>query len=508
MEKKNGEKISQRVDWTLLLVPLLLILVLCFCFARWPGRSMDITDLVRGWIGDKLGFCYILLGCACVAATMYMAFSRYGNILLGDTAKPEYGNFQWGSMIFTATMGADILFYSCIEWALYGVEPYVQQKSDSYIWALTYPLLHWGPTVWSFYIVLAVSFGFMIHVRHRTRQKFSEACRPVLGKQVDGAVGKLMDLLCVFAIIGGAATFLSVSTPLTAGAIAKVFGFHGGTLLTMIVLILIAVLYTVPVLRGMKSISHVATFCTYMFLALIAWVFLAGGEARFIIETGIQSLGNLFQNFIHLNTYMDPMRENGFPQTWTIFYWAYWLVWAVATPFFIGMISKGRTVKNVVLGGYAWALAGTFMSFVVLEGYASAQQLRHGLDITGEVAAGTALHEVILRIFDTLPLPAIGLIFLAVSMMYFYSTTLDAAALVVASYSYKRLEEGELPDKRVRAWWAFLLILLPMVLINSNNSITRLQSVTIITALPMVLIVSLIVISFFKDAGHYLDAEK
>ena len=91
MEKTNGEKLSRRVDWILMLVPLLLILALCFCFARWPDGSIDVTNLIRGWIGDKLGSCYILLGCACVAATMVMAFSRYGRILLGDTAKPEYG---------------------------------------------------------------------------------------------------------------------------------------------------------------------------------------------------------------------------------------------------------------------------------------------------------------------------------------------------------------------------------------------------------------------------------
>ena len=104
-------------------------------------------------------------------------------------------------MIFTSTMAADILFYSLCEWALYANEPYIEELGGIQKWASTYPLFHWGPIVWSLYIVLAVAFGFMLHVRGRNRQKFSEACRPLFRDKVDGIWGKIIDLVAVFALI-------------------------------------------------------------------------------------------------------------------------------------------------------------------------------------------------------------------------------------------------------------------------------------------------------------------
>lgn len=184
------------------------------------------------------------------------------------------------------------------------------------------------------------------------------------------------------------------------------------------------------------------------------------------------------------------------------------MVWCVATPFFIGVISKGRTIRNTILGGYGWGLAGTFTSFIILGNYGLAQQLKHGLDITGFVAAGGDYSEAIMKIFDTLPLTEVGLILLAVTMIAFYSTTFDALTMVVSSYSYKRLKPEQEPDKRVRTFWAVVFILLPIALIFSENSMHSLQSVSIIAAFPIGIIILIIAASFFKDASGYLQERK
>ena len=105
---------------------------------------------------------------------------------------------------------------------------------------------------------------------------------------------------------------------------------------------------------GMDAVSKLAAICTYLFFALLGYFLFFGGETVYILETGFSAIGNLVQNFIGMSTWLDPLRETSFPQKWTIYYWSYWMVWCVATPFFIGSISKGRTVKNTVLGGYAW----------------------------------------------------------------------------------------------------------------------------------------------------------
>lgn len=501
---KQKQSLKGRIDWVATIVPLVGVVALGVLFMLLPGQSALVLNAVRGFLGDDCGLYYALLGTGIFACTMYLVFSRFGNIRLGKTDKPLYSPFRWGMMIFTSTMAADILFYSLCEWALYANESHIDALGGIQQWASTYPLFHWGPIAWSFYIVLAVAFGFMLHVRGREKQKFSEACRPILGNHVDHAGGKIIDLIAIFALLAGTATTFSLATPLLSAALSRVLGVSGGMGLTIAILLVIAAVYTLTVWFGMKGISRLAGYCSYLFFALLLYVLLGGGEARYILETGFSALGNLVQNFVGMATWMDPLRETSFPQNWTIYYWAYWMVWCVATPFFIGTISKGKTVRETVLGGYGWGLAGTFTSFIVLGNYGMAQQLKHGVDISGYLAAGGDYSTAILRIFDTLPLTELGLLLLVITMIAFYSTTFDALTMVISSYSYKTLAVDEEPDKRIRTFWAVMFILLPIALIFAENSMYSLQSVSIIAALPIGIIVLLIVASFFKDARAYL----
>lgn len=505
---KTEKKLREQIDWFSTIVPLIGVVILCAIFMALPGQSAIVLQTVRGFLGDECGIYYALLGVGIFFCTLYIAFSKYGTIKLGNTEKPQYSSFHWGTMIFTSTMAADILFYSLCEWALYANEPHIENMGGIQKWASTYPLFHWGPIAWSFYIVLAVAFGFMLHVRGREKQKFSEACRPILGDKVDGAWGKVIDLIAIFALIAGTATTFSLATPLLSAALSSVFGFSAGTGLTIMILLLIAAVYTLTVWFGMKGISKLASYCTYLFFALLIYFLVAGGETSYILETGFSALGNLVQNFIGMSTWMDPLRETSFPQNWTIYYWAYWMVWCVATPFFIGTISKGRTIKNTVLGGYGWGLAGTFTSFIILGNYGLAQQMKHGLDISGFIADGGAYSDAILKIFDTLPLSKLGLILLVVTMIAFYSTTFDSITMVVSSYSYKKLSVDTEPDKRIRTFWAVMFILFPIALIFSENSMYNLQSVSIIAAFPIGIIVLMIVVSFFRDARRYLNGDR
>lgn len=499
---------KDKIDWFATIVPLVGIVFLCGLFIILPEQSDIFVLTIRGLLGDKGSIYYAALGLGTFLCSLYMAFSRYGTITLGKSDKPQYSSFQWGTMIFTSTMAADILFYSLCEWALYAEEPYIAGLGGIQKWASTYPLFHWGPIAWSFYIILAVAFGFMLHVRGCEKQKFSEACRPILGKKTDGICGKVIDLIAIFALIAGTATTFSLATPLLSAALSRILGFANGTMLTITILLLIAAVYTLTVWFGMKGIAKLASGCVYLFMLLLIYILIAGGETVYILETGFSAIGNMIQNFIGMATWLDPLRENSFPQNWTVYYWAYWIVWCVATPFFIGTISKGRTIKNTILGGYGWGLAGTFTSFIILGNYGMAQQMKHGVDISGIIAENGNYAEAILKIFDTLPLCNIGLMLLAITMIALYATTFDSITMVISSYSYKKIPAGTEPDKRIRTFWAVMFILFPIALIFTGNSLYSLQSVSIIAAFPIGGIVLLIIISFFKDARKYITGDK
>lgn len=505
MEK--GESLKRRIDWITTLVPFFGVSLLGALFMIVPEDSKTVLESIRKFIGDDCGIYYAILGVGVFWLTIWTAYSKYGKVKLGGLDKPQYGNFMWGAMIFTSALAADIMFYSLSEWAMYASDAHVKSMGSMQDWAPTFPLFHWGPIAWCFHMMLAICFGFMIHVRKRERQRFSEACRPIFKDKMDGNLGRLIDIIAIFAMLAGIATTFSLATPLLSAALCKVFGLSDSITLTISILILIAVIYTLAVWFGMKGISKMAKWCMYFFFAFLAYVFFLGGEARYILETGFQSMGNMVQNFIGLSTWLDPLRKTSFPQNWTLFYWAYWMAWTIGTPFFIGMISKGRTIKNTILGGYGWALAGTFTSFIILGNYGLAQQMKHGLDVVGLIDGGGTYYDAILQILGTLPMPNIALLLLVVTMIMFYSTSFDTLTLIASIYSYKRMGANEEPHKAIRGLWAVMFILFPIGLLFSENSMYGLQSVSIIAAFPIGFIVLIMIWSFFKDVNEFIYKE-
>lgn len=504
MKQSSSKSLLSQLDLFTTLVPFFIIVLLCVLFMVYPEHSSSTLESIRFFLGDQLGSYYLIIGLGVFICSLYMAFSKYGNIRFGNMEKPEYSNFRWGSMMFTAGLAADILFYSCCEWMMYAGEPHVAEMGAMQDWASAYPLFHWGPIPWAFYLVLSVAFGFMLHIRKRDKQKYSESCRALLGDRVDGWAGKLIDLIAVFALLAGTATTFSVATPLLSMAISRVTGIPQTTSLTIIILVAICVIYTFCVYFGMKGVQQAAACCTYLFFTLLAYVFLFGGEEHFIIETGITALGNVAQNFISMATWTDSLRTSSFPQNWTIFYWAYWMVWCVAVPFFIGSISKGRTIKQTVIGGYICGLAGTYTSFIILGNYGLGLQLHGRLDILTPYTATGDLYTAIISILEQLPLSWLVLILLVLCMVTFYSTSFDSITMVASAYSYKELSSGTEPDRKVKLFWSIFLILLPIALLFSENSMANLQTVSIIAAFPVGIIMILILASFFKDAGAYL----
>ena len=496
----------RQIDWFTTLVPFLCILALCAWFVISPESSTNTISSIRNFLGDEMGSYYLIIGLGVFVCSLYIAFSRFGKIRLGETDKPLYSGFQWGSMIFTAGLAADILFYSCCEWILYASDPHTAEMGTLHEWAATYPLFHWGPIPWGFYLVLSAAFGFMLHVRGCHKQKYSEACRALLGNKVDGLPGKLIDLLALFALLAGTTTTFALATPLMSQVLTTLFHLPSSKWITIAILAVTCVFYTYALLHGMKGISLLAKSCMYLFFALLAYVLFLGGETRYILETGFAAVGNLAQNFLGLATFTDPQRTTSFPQTWTIFYWAYWMVWCVASPFFIGSISRGRTVRQTILGGYACSVSATFLSFSILGNYSLGLQVSGKLDVMAIYAAGSDLYTTIIAIIQTLPLAPFVLVLLIVAMVAFYATSFDSIALVASSYTYRQITGDEEPHNAVKAFWAILLILLPMALVFSDSSMANLQSVSIIAAFPVAFVILLIIASFLKDASDYLKS--
>lgn len=497
---------KKKIDWMVTLIPFMIIVGIAAVLFVFPKQANMVISQVRFFLGDTLGIYYLILGMTVLIISIYLAFSKYGNIVLGKAdEKPKYSFFEWGSMMFTCGLAADILFYSFSEWVVYATNPHIEDLGPVSEWAGVFPLFHWSFIPWAFYLVLAVAFGFMLHVRRRTRQRYSEACRPVIGKHADGILGRIIDMFALFALLAGTATTFSVATPLLASIAIQVFHINlSRTVVTIIILLITCAVYTYAVLHGFKGISIMAKVCIYLFFGLLIFVLLVGGQGRFIIENGFQSLGKMTQNFIELATYTDPARTNNFPQDWTIYYWAYWMVWCIAAPFFIGNISKGRTIKQTILGGYVFGVGSTIVSFIVLGNYSLGLQLKGTADFIARYETSGDLYDLIISMINTIPYANFVLILTMICMITFYATSFDSIAYTAACYSYKELKEGEKPHNLVSLLWCLLLIVLPIALVFSESSMRNIQSISIISAFPIGLIMIAMILGLFRDMKKYL----
>lgn len=496
------------VDWMITIIPFALIVGLAAFLFLMPEQANSVIAQVRFFFGDTVGLYYLMVGLGFLIVSIVMACSKYGDIVLGERGeKPKYSFFSWGSMMFTCGLAADILFYSFAEWVMYATNPHIAEMGPIEEWAGVFPLFHWSFIPWSFYLVLAVAFGFMLHVRKRTRQRYSEACRPLIGnRNADGWLGRVIDLFALFALLAGTATTFSVATPLMASIIVLLTGTAiSRTTVTIIILLITCAVYTYAVLHGFKGISFLANLCIYLFFGLLLIVLLTSGQGRFILENGFQSLGKMVQHFVELSTYTDPGRTNNFPQDWTIYYWAYWMVWCIAAPFFIGNISRGRTIRQTILGGYVFGVGSTIVSFIILGNYSLGLQVKKAADFVAVYMKDGDLYSLILNIVSTMPFATFILVLTMLCMIAFYATSFDSIAYTAACYSYKRIEEDEKPHMSITLLWCILLIVLPIALVFSESSMSNIQSVSIISAFPIGIIMMLMVGSFFRDAKKYLE---
>ena len=210
-------------------------------------------------------------------------------------------------------------------------------------------------------------------------------------------------------------------------------------------------------------------------------------------------------NFVELSTYTDPQRTSNFPQDWTIYYWAYWMVWCIAAPFFIGSISKGRTVRQTIVGGYVFGVGSTIVSFIVLGNYSMGRQLHGKADFIAMCQNGDNLYDIIISMIKTLPAVPLVLVWLIVTMIAFYATSFDSIAYIASCYSYRKLEENQKPHKLIELMWCLLLIVFPIALLFSESSMSNIQSVSIIAAFPIGIVICLITISFIKDGKKYVS---
>ncbi len=329
----------------------------------------------------------------------------------------------------------------------------------------------------------------------------------MLGDLVDGPVGKVIDIIVVFSIVGGVGTSLGLSVPLVSELFQEMFGVEDTFLLQMGILFLWTAMIAWSVYNGLgKGIQTLSNINTVLGFVLLFFV-LVVGPTVFLLNLWSNSFGLFLDNFFRLNFWTDPVAKGGFPEGWTIFYWAWWIAYAPMMGLFVARISRGRTIKELILHGVIWGSIGCWAFFAIWGGYAVNLQINGVIDLQS-ILNTSGIPATVVAVLKTLPLSTIIIPVFTLLCFVFLATTVDSSAYMLASICTKEISGYQEPARWNRILWTVLLAVVGVGLL-SVGGLKAVQTSTILVALPMIPVLVIMSMSLlrwvYRDFGALLS---
>jgi BCCT family betaine/carnitine transporter len=497
----NNEPDRHPVDWPAFATSIAIILLVCIPLAMFPDSGGQLLLEVYAWIAGELGALYLLAGLLTLGFLAWLAFGRFGKVRLGLVGEPQdFSTVSWAAMLFCAGIGAGLLAWAPIEWGYYldappyGVEP---RSTEAAEWASAYGVFHWGFTAWAFYCLPTLAIAYPYYVKRTKSLRFSHSCYYLLKGREDTRSGRLIDTLFMIGLLGGAGSSLGFSTPMISALVSRLTGWEAGFAMDFSVILLSVVLFGVSVFLGLRrGIKRLSELNLWLALALLAFVAVVGPTA-FLLETSVNSLGLMLQNFIRMNSWTGAFSNTDFVESWTIFYWAWWIAYGPFVGLFVTRISRGRTIREVVLGMLGYGTLGCALFYMIIGNYGLHLELTGAAAVTATLAeqgAPAAIGEVL----GSLPMAGLVIFAYALVGLIFSVTTYDSASYILASSATRQLPAGHDPVRWHRVFWAAALAVLPLTLLFIGG-LRVVQTATLVVSLPLLAVGVLMAYSLLRQ---------
>ena len=479
-------------------------LAVFICLSVFVDGTQDVFSTILDFINEKLGWFYILDFNIFVLVAIYFAFSRYGKIKLGGPfALPEFSTPSWYAMLLSAGLGIGLMFWGVAEPIFHYTSPAplfpVEAGSvDAGKAALATTYLHWGVHGWALYGLVALALGFFAYNRGLPLT-FRSIFYPILGPRIYGGWGNAIDILTVIATLFGLATSLGFGAQQAAAGLNKLFGAPDNLTFQILLILGITALATISVVAGLdagvKRLSELNIWLAGAFLIFVLLV----GPTLFVLSLYTQSLGYYVQILPEFAFWNAAFTETQWQAWWTIFYWGWWISWSPFVGMFIARISKGRSVRELLVGVIFLPSILCFLWMSVFGGSAI------NLQMTGERDVASAVNEnVATALFDMLEaFPLTGIVsFVGVLLLIsFFVTSSDSGSLVVDHLT----SGGKLDSpKPQRVFWAVMEGLVAIALLIGGG-LSALQTAAVSIGLPFALILLIMCWSMKKAFTEELD---
>jgi choline/carnitine/betaine transport len=412
-----------------------------------PTSLGTVMSTSLSWVIGNFGWAFVLIAFGTLALCIFLVLHPWGTIRLGpDDSRPDFRTFSWVSMMFAAGLGAGLLFYGIAEPVSHWTAPphglAEPQTEEAALVALRYTYFHWGFNGWAMYAVMGGAmayFGFRKNLPILVSATFT----PLLGPNASTRpLGRLVDALAIVATLFGTATALGLNGLQLNSGLAYLFDVPKSNAVAVVIIVVVTTLFLISATSGVeKGINFLANLGMFATIGLFLFFLVVGGSTVLVISQGIESIGTYIIQVIPMSL-QTGVGDEQWMAGWTIFYWAWWVSWAPFVGMFVARISRGRTIREFVIGVVAAPTGFGFLWFAVVGGTGIELQRNGDADIVGSLATPELS---LFTALDVLPVPVLSSALCVVLIALFFISGADAASVVMATLASK----GSLRPSRI-----------------------------------------------------------
>ncbi|WP_144460635.1 glycine betaine uptake BCCT transporter [Siminovitchia fortis] len=459
-----------------------------------PDQFEAATSNIESVITSGFGWYYLILVTVIVVFCLFLIFNPVGSIKLGkQDDKPEYSKPTWFAMLFSAGMGIGLVFWGAAEpISHYAINPPTADPgTDAAIKeSMRFTFFHWGIHAWSVYALVGLCLAYF-NFRKDRPGLISATLSPLLGKYANSRLAMLVDIIAVAATVVGVATTLGFGAVQINGGLAYLFGIPNNFAVQLIIIVIVTALFVMSAWSGLsKGIKYLSNTNMILAVVLTALVFILG-PSLLILNLFTDTIGTYVQNIIAMSFRIAPLDpgHREWINSWTIFYWAWWISWSPFVGIFIARVSKGRTIREFMIGVLLLPVIVSFIWFAVFGTTAIDVQMSGAADLTKY-----ATEEVLFAVFNEMPFSTVLSVIAVILIGIFFITSADSATFVLGMQtSYGSLT----PPNSIKVVWGFFLAAMASILLFSGG-LQALQNALIIAAFPFSIIMILMMISIYK----------
>jgi len=501
--------LNEHTNPPVFLVSLVLVLTLVGWGVTAPANLGAVAGSVKNWIAVYFGWWYLSSVLAFLLFAVILMFSPYGRIRIGkDDDRPEWGTWAWFSMLFTAGMGIGLVFFGVAEpiFHFQSMPVHLDGQGEAAVRAMHITIFHWGLHPWAIYIILGLSMGYFCF-RHDLPLRPASAFYPLIGNGIYGWIGHLIDILAVFGTLFGLATSLGLGATQISAGLHEVFGLPAGATTQVVIIGCITAVAVASLMLGLdKGIRRLSVINMYGAILLALVVFLAG-PTLFILNYMVQSTGYYLQHlpWTSLRTFAFSDEGTQWLEDWTLFYWGWWISWSPFVGMFIARISRGRTIREFILGTLLAPVGASIAWFCIFGGTAIYDIIQDG----NPALAGAGKTDAMFILLQQLPLTHVvitALSLLAILVVaIFFATSSDSGSLVV-----DMLTNGGDPHPiwQQRLFWALMEGVVAAVLLVAGamdphgHPLSALQTAAVTSGLPFSVVLALMCWGLVRQLRH------